>query len=56
MSQGSDDGHALTGATSEGDLAASEDSVINIFVGGGSGGGSGTCGLGASSSDIGTSV
>ena len=31
VSQGSDDGHALAGANSEGDLAASENSVINIF-------------------------
>ena len=31
VSQGSDDGHALAGANSEGDLAASENSVIIIF-------------------------
>ena len=30
MSQGSDDGHALAGANSEADLAASENSVINM--------------------------
>ena len=30
MSLGSDDGHALAGANSERDLAASENSVINI--------------------------
>ena len=33
VSQGSDDGHAPAGESSEGDLAASENSVINIFVG-----------------------
>ena len=32
MSQGSDDGHALAGANSEGDLAASENSVVNILL------------------------
>ena len=31
MSQGSDDGHAPAGPKTEGDLAASENSVINIF-------------------------
>ena len=31
VSQGSEDGHALAGANSEGDLAASENSVIIIF-------------------------
>ena len=30
--QGSDDGHAVAGANSEGDLAASENSVINILL------------------------
>ena len=29
VSQGSDDGHALAGAISDGDLALSENSVIN---------------------------
>ena len=33
MSQGSDDGQALGGANSEGVLAGSENSVINIFSG-----------------------
>ena len=31
VSQGSDDGHALAGADSDGDLTASENSVIIIF-------------------------
>ena len=31
VSQGSNDDHAQAGANSEGDLAASENSVINIF-------------------------
>ena len=31
VSQGSDDGHTPAGANSEGNLAASENSVINIF-------------------------